>query len=519
MIRFNQISILYLIVILLYGCDHSYKSGKEFDGTEALQVVITGKILNPFEDHNTVSVILNDPSTAKQISFTDYINSEDSTFQIRFERYLPQDVMIKYGNIFPVFIHPGDSLHVEFDTRHLDYRPLLYDNIKFSGEPAKFNRLLAIYFSYFFHNQPDFYKLYEFQQTCTPEEIVQVRDSIRQSHLNYLEEFKNRYNPSDELIAFIKYDIEMDYANNLAMYPVYFAMANKLDQFEVVPLSFYDFLNIELPIESLINTNASSHFINRYNFGYVMPRLQKKLKDERAIIDTIINGKPEVTSHINYDSAMINYTIEITKDPLLLQLSLCEFFSQKLQRMEIDHFDTFRPIFNQYVTEPYLREPLLDYYNQVKLQIQNPEIAYKAVIRNLKNTPAETIFDQILTENKGKVIFLDAWAVWCGPCRAEMPRSKELMKKFDENEIVFAYLCIDSEEIGWKALLSELQLEGMQYYADKDQSAYLRKELSISGVPYYFLIDKKGIIVESGTYLRPGNEETFEKIKALLSQE
>lgn len=117
------------------------------------------------------------------------------------------------------------------------------------------------------------------------------------------------------------------------------------------------------------------------------------------------------------------------------------------------------------------------------------------------------------------MIFLDAWAVWCGPCRAEMPRSKELMKKFDENEIVFAYLCIDSEEIGWKALLSELQLEGMQYYADKDQSAYLRKELSISGVPYYFLIDKKGIIVESGTYLRPGNEETFEKIKALLSQE
>ena len=298
-----QFIAIYTLLFLIYGCNNSSEVKRKYDGAKPERVVISGKVLNPFDDINTVSVILNDPPTARQLTFTDDINFQDSTFHISFERYLPQDVMIKYGSIFKVFVHPGDSLHIEFDANHLDYKPLLYNSLKFTGDPARFNKLLAIYYSHYHQNQPDFNELYEFQQTCTADEIIQFRDSVRQFRLKYLKEFEDLFSPSDELKTFIKHDIEMDYVNNLALYPGYYALANKLNQYEVVPLSFYDFLKIPIPKEALINTNASRYFINRYRFSYVMPQLRKKLIDERIIIDTIINGKPEIIRNIDNDSA------------------------------------------------------------------------------------------------------------------------------------------------------------------------------------------------------------------------
>ena len=122
--------------------------------------------------------------------------------------------------------------------------------------------------------------------------------------------------------------------------------------------------------------------------------------------------------------------------------------------------------------------------------------------------------DSILSVNKGKVIYIDCWATWCGPCKAEMPNSKVLMKQMAGKEVTFVYICIDSPEKLWKSNLSELQLEGQHYFLSDKQSNDFKKLFNVNGVPFYFLIDKNGLFVESGTHLRPGM--VTNKIEGLL---
>ena len=73
----------------------------------------------------------------------------------------------------------------------------------------------------------------------------------------------------------------------------------------------------------------------------------------------------------------------------------------------------------------------------------------------METTPIKETFNKILQENKGKVIYIDCWATWCGPCKKAMPDSKKLMKKYEGTDVSFVYVCIESEEKLWKKLISE----------------------------------------------------------------
>ncbi len=83
-------------------------------------------------------------------------------------------------------------------------------------------------------------------------------------------------------------------------------------------------------------------------------------------------------------------------------------------------------------------------------------------------------------------------------------------------EVEFVYLCFDSEEKIWKAILAKFKLEGQQYFLDKQQSTDIKKALGINSFPFYFLMDKEGTITEKGSHLRP--EYAKEKILTLIKK-
>ena len=124
------------------------------------------------------------------------------------------------------------------------------------------------------------------------------------------------------------------------------------------------------------------------------------------------------------------------------------------------------------------------------------------------------MINNIRSDNKGKIIYIDCWGTWCGPCRAEMPHSKKLMDELKDKNICFIYLCVDSDEKQWKASLAEFNLGGQHYFLSKQQSSDLKEIFEIQGIPYYILIDKTGTIVEKGSHLRPLSVK--EKIIGLL---
>ena len=100
---------------------------------------------------------------------------------------------------------------------------------------------------------------------------------------------------------------------------------------------------------------------------------------------------------------------------------------------------------------------------------------------------------------KGKVIFLNVWATWCGPCRAEMPAIHKLYNKVKNDRIVFIMLSIDKDQAAQK----------VKAYVRKNKytfpvympSGYLTEQLNVPSIPTTFVISKEGKIVmkEVGT--------------------
>lgn len=101
---------------------------------------------------------------------------------------------------------------------------------------------------------------------------------------------------------------------------------------------------------------------------------------------------------------------------------------------------------------------------------------------------------------KNKVVFLNLWATWCGPCRAEMPTIQKLYEKMeDDPNVVFVMLSIDKDKDLPKVI---------KYLKDKEYtfkgympSGYLTEQLNVPSIPTTFVISKEGKIItkEVGT--------------------
>lgn len=123
-----------------------------------------------------------------------------------------------------------------------------------------------------------------------------------------------------------------------------------------------------------------------------------------------------------------------------------------------------------------------------------------------------------LSSLKGKVVYIDIWATWCGPCRAEFPWARELKKRFEGNkEVVFLYASVDGDSNAWRKFLKTTNSpEGVHLrLSPAEQHKIIEEYQCGGGVPKYFLIDQQGKIV-STLAPRPSSGRAEEAIRGLL---
>ena len=99
---------------------------------------------------------------------------------------------------------------------------------------------------------------------------------------------------------------------------------------------------------------------------------------------------------------------------------------------------------------------------------------------------------------KGKLVYVDVWATWCGPCKAQIPFLKHLEEKYREEDIAFVSLSIDQlKNISkWKDMIVDKELEGIQIIADKAWRSKFVTDYVIEGIPRFILIDKDGNLMD-----------------------
>ncbi|HEX9825478.1 MAG TPA: TlpA disulfide reductase family protein [Flavobacteriaceae bacterium] len=116
-----------------------------------------------------------------------------------------------------------------------------------------------------------------------------------------------------------------------------------------------------------------------------------------------------------------------------------------------------------------------------------------------------------LSDLKGKYVYIDVWATWCGPCKREIPSLKEVEKQFHGKNIAFVSTSIDvaNDHDKWFAMVNEMSLGGTQLFADNDWKSQFVVDYAIEGIPRFILVDPDGNIV-SADAPRPSNPKLVE---------
>ena len=109
-----------------------------------------------------------------------------------------------------------------------------------------------------------------------------------------------------------------------------------------------------------------------------------------------------------------------------------------------------------------------------------------------------------LSSFRGSVVYVDVWATWCGPCIAEIPSLERLQKDYQDKNIVFLSVSVDTDKDAWEKMLIDDELGGVQLWADGWSE--LTKSYAIFGIPRFMLIDKTGHLI-SVDAPRPSSNE------------
>ena len=91
----------------------------------------------------------------------------------------------------------------------------------------------------------------------------------------------------------------------------------------------------------------------------------------------------------------------------------------------------------------------------------------------------------------GRVVLIDFWATWCGPCNAELPHMRKIAQEFAGQPLVIISVSWDADESKWKDFIAKNNMTWVQY---RDADHKLANLFGINAIPHYFTIDSDGVL-------------------------
>ena len=125
--------------------------------------------------------------------------------------------------------------------------------------------------------------------------------------------------------------------------------------------------------------------------------------------------------------------------------------------------------------------------------------------------------DVSLSDFVGSVVYIDVWATWCGPCRAEMPFLHALEAEYSGKNVTFIGVSVDEEKNrqAWLDMMVDKDMKGVQLFADG--WSQITKDYAINGIPRFMLFDTEGNVAALDAY-RPSSDDIRPALDALLAE-
>ncbi len=316
-------------------------------------------------------------------------------------------------------------------------------------------------------------------------------------------------------------EILANYDNKLTMLDKYHAdfavMINKLKEKELIPqiklMNECEYLRNRLALMRCYDRSKDIDVIADEAFQKLLGSidLNDPEYESYSLISTFVRGK--VSS--KYDDDPATYGIEFVK-----------VANKYLKNAEIKK--SLEMAILNYVTQRCAGDDIDKFWVPYKA-VGDSEIvkAYSYKIEAMKNTKAGTVApdDEFadkdgklhrFSDYKGKLLYVDFWATWCGPCKAEIPHLAKLVEHYKDNpNIQFISVSLDTNVEAWKKMITDDAPAWPQFIADKEQNEKISKDWGIAAIPRFIMINPDGTI-NSADALRPSDSSLIPLLDKLL---
>ncbi len=455
MLKSSRLNLLLIFSLaLLTSCSQNNES-------ESL-VQISGKLIN----WGNASKILSSNSIQADFGLgQDHIleTNENGEFEVSFE--LTEATYYSLGRN-KLFLQPGDQLYMEVDYKDPE-------GGKFEGGGAAIQSYLS---GVAFPKAGSYLgggRFVESPEISAIEDLASRQTAYRGGLLDELEDV------SPEFIRLESMRLKLDYLNTLLSFPIYG--------------SFKEYWEYSEDKKGEVLLEASG-FLNNVSKDLMQDEYMKH-PNFRDMIHSLVDGQLQavgIFDHLKMTPFMQEYD---AMGALVSQLELNGLTEEMKSKT-----DLFLQTEHSKAYQDMIRLKLDEYQ-----ALETGKPAFDVIFKTVDDVPTE------LSKFRGKLIYVDLWATWCGPCIEELPAFEQLRKDYAGKEITFLPVSIDTDLEAWQKYLKKHELTENELIINRlDLSDY-----KVITIPRYLLIDKDFQII-SVFAPKPSLPETRELIDRYL---
>ncbi|MEM6771726.1 MAG: TlpA disulfide reductase family protein, partial [Bacteroidota bacterium] len=400
-------------------------------------------------------------------TYEDLPVAEDGSYVDTINIAEEQYVDLALGDLrFWIYLSPGDAITISGDSV-----------LSFSGDNAEINTYL--YQSAMAEDgQMSFKEIYEQEEG----DYLRYRDSIKADQLTHLAQLSAG---NEAFQAFHRKGIEYDYLFQVAQYPTYHGYFVENYEPSATITSIYQ--------EVSLDNEADAKRYSGYRY------LASELLDLRA------DSVEDITTLSHLEASLS--VLRSVQSPTILDEKLNEllyYFNAQEKNLE-----SVRDSMLARAKLDDTKEAINERYTLLsKLKPGSPSPAFD--YENYQGGSTK------LADLKGKYVYVDIWATWCGPCLGEIPHLKKTEAVFHDANIEFVSISIDelADKDKWRGMIEKRELGGTQLFADNDWESEFVRSYGILGIPHFILLDDQGNIV-SANVERPSDPDLEKRLKGL----
>ena len=502
----KSITLSLLALLTLLSCQPK-------EQTEAKQkTIICGQVSNfdQIAEHDFIELFYQDLLEG-QIKRTEDIN-EKGEFRFELDLDYPAEFYLNYSGLLTYYMSPGDSLFFAISeqcklvTTHSYAEEAAF--YKVSGSSMKMNTDLEVYEALYRAYTDRTWALRDSMiKTCTPDEYRSFIEDSYQEWIDEVAEFNIENNISQSFQKWIANELKFAQWEELMRYRWMHPYKNKKDinafMFSI-PDEYYNFLDDwDKANKKQLEYKSYLGFLHEYhNFNY--QKATESLGDDLELLYT--NNFSQFVDTLK--KAFIQEENRYMKDVLISKLYFMFLNSKEYHKIK-DVFDA------SLIEDMDLRKKVQEKYDYERNLYENPKFAAGSKLNQL--AVENDFIQELIKSYPDKVLYLDFWAPWCGPCMEEMPYAKNIKKQLEGKDVVFVYLANRCEEASWKATIAEKKIEGEHYRLTDKQFAHLSEIFSVTGIPHFAIIDKSGHVANEHAPRPSSGDQLVEMLDGYLN--